>query len=43
MEGGYDNDMVWVGVLIFCTLASPFCFIAAVVAGLFARQSFQHK
>jgi hypothetical protein len=35
MAGGYDNDMVWVAVAIFCALASPFCLIAAVVAGLF--------
>jgi hypothetical protein len=37
MAGGYDNDMVWAAVIIFCTLASPFCLIAAVMAGLFAR------
>jgi hypothetical protein len=42
MAGGYDNDMVVIPVIIFCTLASPFCFIAAVVAGLFAHQSSQH-
>jgi hypothetical protein len=31
--GGYDNDMVFAAVAILSVCLSPFCLIAAVVAG----------
>jgi hypothetical protein len=41
--GGYENDFVWVPIIVFCVVASPFCFMAGVMAGLFASQQLSDK